>query len=290
MIKQKTGQKDDPRFNVDMKGYTTFNTILESITDEGETTELFARPSKNNDAVQSYGVILFYREQTKIRYFACQRRTTIEFAEIIKCGYRKDRLYHYFSNMTKHERTLLTEQNFETLWNDLLLSEAGFFNETKAKVIAKHVVYKPFLRDLMNCTVSNTKLPPFEFPKGRANSLQDRTYLATALRELKEEGGIVLGPIVNMIDSISIVDIHKGTDGVKYQTTYFLIESPEMFEPEVMYFDHDNLIAPTCISKDMYVGKWIALPIELTLVKGMTPLPERIEALLFEIHVQLCRH
>ena len=291
MIKQKTSQKDDPRFDVDMKGYNTFNMILDGVPDDGETTELFARPSKNNDPVQSYGVILFYRGEKDIRYFACQRRTTIEFAEIIKCGYRKDRLYHYFSNMTERERRLICEESFEQLWNDLLLSEASLFNETKAKVLAKHKLYKAHLPDLMNCTVSSGDAePPFEFPKGRANILQDKTFLATALRELREEANINLGNSVKMLDDISVVDIHKGTDGVKYQTTYFLIESPEMFEPEQTFFDHENLIEDSCISKDMHEATWIELPIGSPCVRGMTPLPDRLETLLFRVHVELCKH
>jgi hypothetical protein len=290
MLKQKTDQKDDPRFSVDMKGYASFSAILDTIKDDGEATELFARPAKDNDPVHSYGVILFYRDKTSIRYFACQRRTTIEFAEIIKCGYRKDRLYYYFSNMTEKERILLTTQSFEKLWNDLLLFEAGLFNETKMKVAAKHDTYKPYLPDLMKCTVSNAKKPPFEFPKGRANVLQDKTFLASALRELKEEGGISLGPTVNMRDDISVVDVHKGTDGIKYQTTYFLIESSELFEPEKTYLNTGNLITPSCISKDMFRGVWIEVPVNTPPVKFSTPLPERLEALLFRIHMKLLRH
>jgi ADP-ribose pyrophosphatase YjhB (NUDIX family) len=288
MIKQKTRQSEDSRFAVDTKGLTSFMQILEHIDDTRNGKELFPRPSKTADPLQSYGIILFIRDEMSIHYFACQRRTTVEFSEIVKCGPRKDKLYQYFCNMTDFERNLLCEQPHDKLWDDLLLSEMSLFNDTRMKVAAIHKAYKPYLRDLLSLTKSITDEPPFEFPKGRSNQQQDKTLLGTALRELKEEAGIDLGTSVELMDDISVVDSYKGTDGIKYQTTYFLVRSPEFFEPEFQYFDYENCIEEYCISKDMHDGKWIELPLFEKPQKGSTPLCDRLESLLFKIHAKLC--
>jgi 8-oxo-dGTP pyrophosphatase MutT (NUDIX family) len=155
-------------------------------------------------------------------------------------------------------------------------------------VAAIHKIYKPYIRDLMSLTKSITEEPPFEFPKGRHNALQDKTLLAAALRELKEEAGIDLGNSVELMDEISVTDSYKGTDGVKYQTTYYIVKSPDFFEPEFQYFDYDNCIEEYCISKDMHDGKWIELPLREKPKRDSTPLGERLESLLFRVHAKLC--
>lgn len=288
MIKHKAHVKTDSRFALDTRGHAKFESVLKTIEDNADSRELFPRPTKNSDAVQSYGVILFHRVEDSIKYFACQRRTTIEFSEIVKCGYRKERLFYYLSNMTQHERKLLLTTPLETLWNDLLLSEANLFNDTKTRVTAVHENYKPYLRNLLDCTISDVTEPPYEFPKGRPNYMQDKTLLGTALRELREESGIDLGVCVKLYDDISVIDNYKGTDGVKYQTIYFIIEVDELYQPETIRFQNRNVIADTCISKDMFAGKWIELSTSAPLIPKTTPLPERLETLLFKIHTNLC--
>lgn len=287
MIKHKIAQKNDSRFALDTKGYTKFESILKTISDNNEGHELFPRPSKSSDAVQSYGIILCYRTEDSIKYFACQRRTTIEFSEVVKCGYRKERLFYYLSNMTQHERDLLCNATHETLWNDLLLNESTLFNDTKIRVASIHELYKPYIKSLMSCTISDATEPPYEFPKGRPNYMQDKTFLGTALREFREEGGINLGICVNHHDDISVVDTYKGTDGIKYQTNYFVVEASELYEPKSITFQKENLIQESCISKDMYKATWIELPLLLPLTPKMTPLGDRLEALLFRVHLNL---
>jgi 8-oxo-dGTP pyrophosphatase MutT (NUDIX family) len=288
MIRQKTRQAEDIRFAIDMKGFTSFMQILESIDDTRDGRELFPRPIKTSEPVQSYGIILFIKSGDTISYFACQRRTTIEFSEIVKCGPRKDKLYHYFSNMTEFERQLLCQESHNNLWKDLLLEESELFNDTKNRVEEIHKVYQPHLQQLISLTKSVATSPPFEFPKGRQNHQQDKTLLGTALRELKEESGIDLGTSVDLIDEISVIDTHKGTDGVKYQTTYYLVRSPEFFELDVKYHLVPNCIEQYCISKDMHDGGWIKLPVFQLPEHGSTLLCDRLENLLFKIHAKLC--
>lgn len=288
MIKHKTRQNDDVRFNVDMKGIKSFTQILEKI-DEGKIgKELFPRPPKTTDPVQSYGVILFIQNARSISYFTCKRRTTVEFSEIVKCGPRKEKLYQYLSNMTNYERRLLCTQSHDKLWDDLLLTEMSLFNSTKKKVRTIHEAYKPYFDELMNLTSSITLTPPFEFPKGRSNHFQDKTLLATALRELKEEANIDLGSSVDLVDDLSVTETYKGTDGIKYQTTYYVIRSPEFFKPNPAFYDTDNCIGSFAISIDMVDSEWIKLPLYETPIKGSTPLSERLEGLLFKVHAKLC--
>ena len=278
---------DDERQPLSMQNYSHFQEILDRIEEPSDKKELFPRPSKNNAPVVSYGIILVFESPTSFHYYACQRRTTIEFSEIVKCGPRKDKLFEYLSNLTEKERELLVSESHSVLWDDLLLDEKDNFGETKERVGKIFEAYAEFLPELIALTESIAESPPYEFTKGRHSS-SDKTSLATAVRELKEEGNIDLGHSVTLYEDISISDIFTGTDGVRYQTYYYVVKSDYMYEPESRYVD--NSIGEYCISDDMTDATWIEIPkkINLKVERFKTPLPSRLERCLFEVHKNLC--
>jgi hypothetical protein len=261
-----------------------FEEILNLIT-VFEPAGLFARRNIG-DEVASYGIILVYEDETSFHYFACRRRATLEFAEMIKCGPRKVNLYEYLSYMTIGERELLCTHSHEDLWNDLLFETGHLFPETPKLVAELFEYYYTILPDLLSLTNSDLEEPYYEFPKGR-HSPSDGTLLATAVREMKEEVGIDLGNSVDLALPLPIVDRYVGTDGNAYVSNYFVIKTSTTFEPTATMLDEPNVFGEWYLSEDMAECKWIALRKGLV-KKRSTQLCERLETLLFDIHVKLC--
>jgi len=288
MIKHKNKNVDDPRFSINMDNSNEFKALLKNVNCTKDTPELFPRPQKGYEPVMSYGIVLCKITEDSIYYFVCRRRTTVEFSEVVKCGPRKDRLYHYFSNMTPKERKLLTTVPHEKLWNDLLLEERDMFYDTKIRVQEIFKSYEGVLEKLIDLTQSNTTTPPFEFTKGRLNALLDKTLLGTAVRELKEEAGIHIKGPFDLIEDVMISDAYKGTDNLAYQTNYYVIRVPELYEPRII-FHENNSIEDFCISKDMHNYMWVQLQKHTNHVRGCTPLTPRLESLLLKVHNRLCR-
>lgn len=287
MQKTKLVSLDDDRKPSSMENHDKFEQMLSQIDDIDDKKEQFPRPNGAKTPIISYGVVLFHEEGDSISYYACQRRTTIEFSEIIRCGPRKNRLFHYLSNMTEHERDLLKNVQHSDIWDDLLFITKDMFPETKSRVSYIFNVYGDTLSKLIDLTESITAEPPFEFTKGRHNPLNDKSYLSTAIRELREEGLIDLGNAIELIEDITCVDIYRGTDGNLYETHYFVVKSPERFEPDHTYFDVDNKIEEFCISEDMHDYEWITLSKKQDPKLKSTPLTERLERLLFAVHKKL---
>ena len=211
---------DDERKIPYTGGYREFQKVLRSIPKPDFGSDMFPRPP-TNETVNSYGVITVFDADDSYEYYCTQMRTTHEFSEYVKCGPRNDNLYEYLCAMTRYERQLLLEEEFDKLWDDLLLAEKDLFPETKKRVKLIHDYYAPHLPKLMELTESHTIEPSWVFPKGRQKRA-DRTLLSAALREMKEEGKVGFGEIILMYEN-PVTVVHRGTDDRTYSTTYYVI-------------------------------------------------------------------
>lgn len=264
---------------------TLFEEILSNIA-VTEPGGMFARKN-GSESVASYGTILVYEDKHSFYYFACRRRTTLEFAEMIKCGPRKAKLYEYLSNMTVRERELLCTRSHEELWHHLLPETGNLFPGGLEQTGIIFDYYYNDLPRLMNLTRSEVVEPPYEFPKGRP-AQSDPSFLATALRELQEETGLKIGKSVTLAIDNTITDEYVGSDGVKYVTHYFVIQVEEIFQPEVLYFENFNLFGEYYISEDMSDYEWIPIRKKFVNSEQTTNLVPRLETVLFSIHALLC--
>ena len=234
--------------------------------------------------IKSYGVILVNISSDKISYFACQRRTTIEFAEMIKCGPIQSRLFEYLSNMTENERNLILNCDYETIWKDLLLGDAKLLTKSFDYVSSIYKKYSNCFPKLIDYTTSVQDQPPWEIPKGRFKK-GDRTLLASAIRELREEAQIDLKEVELLSENIN--DVFRGTDDQLYQTTYFIIKADFQYEPKENIYEPDNVISTHRISDDMRSFTWIELEKNIMQKRGATVFCDRLELMLYRLHAKL---
>lgn len=277
---------DDDRKVSNDEHYETFMKLLDSVILPEDFKDTSGK-TENDIPKISYGVILVYDGNPDyISYLCLQRRTTVEFSEIVKCGPRKNRLFEYLSNLTEKERNLLVEFSHKRLWDDVLLEERHLWNATFEHVTKIFDAYVEVLPELISLTETIQESPQWCFPKGRPTP-GARTQLATAVKELEEEAGIKLNDIV-LCSTDVVTDLYRGTDNQLYQTDFFVIKIEEEMELEWMYLG-TNCIGEWCISSDMSDYKWLRLlRTPRKNAKGCSPLPERLEKLLFKLHKQLC--
>lgn len=290
---------DEERKITSLENYEQFQELLASVCIPEPIKDLFPRPQQDAPIV-SYGIICVFDPDSKttddphassppsdvLEYYCCQRRTTIEFGEIVKCGPRQKNLFEYLSCLTPKERELLCSTPHERLWHDILLDEAPLFRESFKSVSTIFECYDGILEKLIDLTESNTEEPPWEFPKGRQKP-GERTLLQAALREMFEEGKIKFDQVILLWDDL-IKDIHRGTDGCLYETIYFVVKAEKRYEPPTTHLD-TNVIGEYCLSIDMADYTWIKLPKVDKPQKGSTPLCERLEKLLFKLHGKLVK-
>ena len=276
---------DQERKSISTENYEDFQNCLSQIDEKNQHT-LFQKV-QTETPIKSYGVILVDIALDKISYFACQRRTTIEFAEMIKCGPVQSRFFEYLSNMTEYERNLILECDYERIWKDLLLGDAKLLTKTFDYTSSIYEKYFDCFPNLINYTTSVQDQPPWELPKGRFKK-GDRTLLASAIRELKEEAQIDLEEVELLSENIN--DIFRGTDGQLYQTTYFIIKADFQYEPKEDIYDPDNVISTHRISDDMRSFTWIELEKHIMQKRGATVLCDRLETMLYRLHSKLIRN
>ncbi len=271
---------DDERKVPSFENYEQFQDLLKTVSPMSPSKDLFPRPDQKAP-ITSYGIIPVYDTGDSFEYYCTQRRCTIEFGELVKCGPRQKNLFEYMSCMTTKERELLSTQPHDKLWNDLLLEQTTLFQKVFKITNSTYESYDHIMLDLINLTTSNTNEPQWEFTKGRS-TLGERTHLQTALRELFEEGKLRFEQIILMWPDV-VHDIYRGTDGQLYETVYFIVKSEIRYEPDLIYLD-TNCIGEWCLSLDMSNYGWIPLPKQGNQHRGQTPLGERLEKLLFSVH------
>lgn len=277
---------DDDRKVYNNQHYDLFMKTLEEVILPEDFKDTSGK-TENDTPKISYGIILVCTKNPDyLSYLCLQRRTTVEFSEIVKSGPRKNKLFEYLSNLTEKERNLLVTHSHKRLWDDILLEEKDLWLVQKEHIGKIFNAYADMLPSLISFTETNQDKPPWGFAKGRPTP-GARTHLATAVKELEEEAGIKLRELVLCLDEV-ITDHYRGTDKQLYQTDYFVVQAEEESELEWRHLG-TNCIGEWCISPDMADYTWLKMSkTNLKDLKGSTPLPERLEKLLIRLHKRLC--
>lgn len=187
----------------------------------------------------SYGVILYNKcANGQLKYLMIQRKDTIGFIEFMRGKYNiehYDYICNIFKIMTKQERTLIVNHDFDYLWNMLWFknitkqtkNNISEYNNSKDKFNhlkrGLFVDEKYVTLDLINKeTPFVYSSPEWGFPKGRRNLYE--TDLRCALREFEEETNIS-PECYKIVDyNKTFVETFHGTNHIKYKHIYYLAE------------------------------------------------------------------
>jgi 8-oxo-dGTP pyrophosphatase MutT (NUDIX family) len=185
---------------------------------------------KSVTPIQSYGIILFINNATvtETKFLICQRRDTIEYADFVRGKVTRKNLSIYLNLMTEIEQEKILKYNFDQLWDDLwvchtckLYKESYEYSKYK---------YSQYIDDAKKILVTfnkndSIKQPPWGFPKGKKHLNENE--LECALREFKEETGIYLD-YKYVLNIPAVVETFKGSNGIFYQTIYYIAEMNEI--------------------------------------------------------------
>lgn len=184
----------------------------------------------------SYGIILKHTDKKNVtKYLMCQRLYSLSLIEIMKGRYPINDLIFIkalVSRLSKNEfeqlkknsdlenfiKTVLHKSDHKSIMND------KYFDSNKHKYEKLHslISNKTFFNDIVSIDENE-----WGFSKGRRNNTE--VPLETALREFKEETGIVL-TMDNIIQTEPIIEIFTGTNGKLYKHVYYLAKYYENIE------------------------------------------------------------
>jgi 8-oxo-dGTP pyrophosphatase MutT (NUDIX family) len=172
-------------------------------------------------------------QQVTISWLLVRRRVSIGFIEIMRGKYElRDTtcVQALVDQATLAEREVLLTKGFADLWRDLWNGPASRryqaeYEQSKAKFDVLRS--RGTLATL--CKESKTKWtePEWGFPKGRRSSTE--TELACALRETYEEAGVHRKDL-RVLESPSLLEEYRGSNGICYRHRYWLAEAPSTLE------------------------------------------------------------
>lgn len=190
-----------------------------------------------SENILSYGIICFNRKTES--YILIKRRYSISFFDFIQGKYiitNLNFIIMLFENMTKEEKKLLLENDFNYLWgllNDDQDSKNKYISARNKFYIMKDGIYNNNKIYNIEFLINNTECKEleFEFPKGRRNKYE--TDFECALREFQEETGI----IPDCIDYIHLENFYEkfiGSNGKQYEYIYFLLIINDDIHPQII--------------------------------------------------------
>jgi 8-oxo-dGTP pyrophosphatase MutT (NUDIX family) len=216
------------------------------MTEEKEKKEEFCNNCGNKGHIfreceypkTSYGIICKKTDTDKDedKFLLICRRCSLSYIEFIRGRYKlfdSTMLFTLFKHMTIKERNDLLTKTFDELWDELWINnkykktdirsdyEKGkeLYRLLKEGVIIVYQNILVTLEYILRNTYSIYEEPEWNFPKGRRNMLEND--IECAVREFCEETNLKKEDI-ELIDDEPFIEIHKGTNGLKYRTVYFL--------------------------------------------------------------------
>lgn len=170
----------------------------------------------------------------KRTYLMIRRKHSLGFVEFMRGRYSINNI-HYLMNiideMTIHEKQMLCNDTFETLWktlwginsNDLRYKPeekitCEKFNQLKKGIIYNNQLYT--LENIINDSKTSWNEPEWGFPKGRRNYKEND--INCALREYEEETGLKKSNIKIISNIAPFDEIFTGSNYKSYKHTYFI--------------------------------------------------------------------
>ena len=176
---------------------------------------------------------------SSIQFLMISRKHSIGYMEFVRGRYKPyliDKTMNLFKQMTQPEidkvkQSLSMDRGFEFLWNDVwkdhmnghLCREKieGQKNYDSIKYVGKNSP-EISLEFIVDNVKPEYKYEEWGFPKGRRN--RNETELECAIREFKEETGLMDTDfkIINEIQPLK--ETFNGTNGIKYSHVYYVAE------------------------------------------------------------------
>jgi 8-oxo-dGTP pyrophosphatase MutT (NUDIX family) len=249
-----------------------------------------------NHPIISYGVICYrfcFDPDTNTispRYLMVQRKDSLCYVEFIRGKYdlqNKDYILKLFENMTEMERSKITLNTFEALWNDMWCRREedkaecsrSFSKEYRESHDKFNMLRRGFyikLADsddmiLLNFNYifenSQTRFDDTEwgFPKGRRNIAEND--ISCALREFAEETGISSKTIRLCNDIKPLEETFSGSNKIRYKHVYYVGKyvsySLDSGVPLPAHFNPDNKVQ----SKEIKDVRWFTYQEAMSLIR-----------------------
>jgi 8-oxo-dGTP pyrophosphatase MutT (NUDIX family) len=184
---------------------------------------------KNDNSVSG-----FENYMKDIKFLMIQRRDSLGFIEIIRGKYKtnnKDYIQYHIDTMTNQEHQKLLTQDFDSLWNGLWgtpKEQTQAYKNDKESARLKFEQLKagsdelemPSLEYFIANSQKKYNVPEWGFPKGRRDS--GETDLQCALRELREETGVIEKDVIFIRNLDSISETFFGSNHIHYCHKYFM--------------------------------------------------------------------
>jgi len=217
-----------------------------------------------NYPVTSYGIICYHKDtNNNIKYLLIQRKDSLCYIEFIRGKYNLDKLDYIcrlFKFITKNEKNIIKNNNFDSLWNKLWKNyEINKFkkeyNESKKKfnkikngfLLNDKLIDLDYILDKSQNNIEIYNKTEWEFPKGRRNINENN--IKCAIREFEEETGLSKNKI-NIINNKSYEEIYIAVNNIRYRHIYYIAKC---FDP---LYDLYNPLNKTQI-KEVKDVKWL---------------------------------
>jgi len=186
----------------------------------------------------SLGIILVDKRINPYKYLMIQRRDTLGFVEFMRGKYSANNINYIkklFKIMTKSERDLILNNDFDTLWDNLWMKNDNRYSFNEYRVSKnKFDMFKEGV-SINNEHITFNKIntivpviydsPEWGFPKGRRNLHE--SDLDCAKREFEEETGLNNNNYNILFNIDRINESFYGSNNIRYKHIYYLAELVE---------------------------------------------------------------
>ena len=184
-----------------------------------------------------------------------QRRDSYEYIDFVRGIWASEQfLPKMFSLMTKEERQRLLSYDFDMLWDDLwVIHNCKIYRDGYERGKRKYESIKSKIPAIIESTSSSIDEPPWGFPKGKKNSLNE-SNIECALREFHEETHLPI-ETVKLLDCKPFVETYSGSNNKNYCTYYYLAECPTILPVEKI--DTPQCIRKSAVSEEAADVRWL---------------------------------
>ena len=177
--------------------------------------------------VMSFGIICYKIENNIIKYLMVQRKDSLAFMEFVRGKYDLSVISYIndlVSQMTNSEKNLLSNNDFDAIWNyawcqsNTTIKHTSEYNESKKKF--NHLYNNNILNNLLKELVNNNNHQEWGFPKGRRKLKESN--IDCAIREFCEETRISKSDIDIKKNLESFEEIFYGSNNILYKHVYYI--------------------------------------------------------------------
>lgn len=177
--------------------------------------------------IMSFGIICYKIENNNIKFLMIQRKDSLAFMEFIRGKYNinnREYVNELIMNMTKNEKTLIKNNNFDEIWNyawsqfnNQFIKQTLEYIESKKKYL--QLIQNGYIINLINKTLDYNYEQEWGFPKGRRKLKENN--LDCAIREFTEETRIIKEEL-NLLNEENFEEIFYGSNNILYKHVYYL--------------------------------------------------------------------